>query len=378
MKVPLLDLQPQLETIKDEIKSAVLEVLDTTQYVMGPKIEELEARIAEYCGAPSAIAVSSGTDALLVALMALDAGPNHIVITTPFSFFATAGAIARVHATPAFVDIDPDTYNLDPAMLRAWLRIDTERAKRVKAIIPVHLYGQCADMDPILEVANEFSVPVIEDAAQAIGSTYPTGGALKKAGSMGLLGCFSFYPTKNLGSIGDGGMVVTNDAAVDEKIRTLRNHGAERRYYHSLIGGNFRLDVVQAVVLIKKLKHLDGWNAARRKIAAYYNQHLRIDGVQTPQAVYGPEHHVYNQYVIRVPDRRDELRRHLSANHVGNEVFYPVPFHEQECFKHLGYKTGDFPNAEHAARHTLAIPIYPELTTDMQDYVIEQLNAFYA
>jgi dTDP-4-amino-4,6-dideoxygalactose transaminase len=368
MKIPLLDLNAQLQTIEKEVKAAVNEVIDSTRYIMGPKVEELEAKIAEYTGAKYATGVSSGTDALLISLMALDIGPGDIVITTPFSFFATAGVIARLGATPAFVDIDPDTYNLSPATLRKWFESETEKRSRVKAIIPVHLYGQCADMDHILEIAREYNIPVIEDAAQAIGARYPSKTGTKKAGAMGTMGCFSFFPSKNLGAMGDGGMVVTDDANIDEKLKKLRNHGAKPKYYHALIGGNFRLDPMQAAILLVKLPHLDKWHAMRQENAAYYDENLNVKDIKKPLVAYKREFHIYNQYVISVAEKRDELRNFLAENNIGTEIYYPVPFHEQECFRSLGYKSGDFPNSEYAAAHTIALPIYSELTTEMRTH----------
>jgi dTDP-4-amino-4,6-dideoxygalactose transaminase len=373
MKVPLLDLKAQLKTIEKDVKNAVNEVIDSTRYIMGPKVTELEEQIAEYTGVKYATGVSSGTDALLLSLMALGISPGDIVITTPFSFFSTVGVIARLGATPVFVDIDPDTYNLSPAALRKWFESETEKRDKVKAIIPVHLYGQCADMDPILEIAGSFGIPVVEDAAQAIGARYPSKSGIKKAGAMGTMGCFSFFPSKNLGAMGDGGMVVTNDAHIDEKLKKLRNHGARPKYYHALIGGNFRLDPIQAAILLVKLSYLDEWHSMRQKNAAYYDENLSIKDVKTPVVVYKKEYHIYNQYVISISQQRDELRDFLKENNIGTEVYYPVPFHKQECFKYLGYLQGDFPNSEYAATHTIALPIYPELTTEMQDYVIEKL-----
>jgi dTDP-4-amino-4,6-dideoxygalactose transaminase len=373
MKVPLLDLKAQLKTIEKDVKNAVNEVIDSTRYIMGPKVTELEEQIAEYTGVKYATGVSSGTDALLLSLMALGISPGDIVITTPFSFFSTVGVIARLGATPVFVDIDPDTYNLSPAALRKWFESETEKRDKVKAIIPVHLYGQCADMDPILEIAGSFGIPVVEDAAQAIGARYPSKSGIKKAGAMGTMGCFSFFPSKNLGAMGDGGMVVTNDAHIDEKLKKLRNHGARPKYYHALIGGNFRLDPIQAAILLVKLSYLDKWHSMRQENAAYYDENLSIKDVKTPVVVYKKEYHIYNQYVISISQQRDELRDFLKENNIGTEVYYPVPFHKQECFKYLGYLPGDFPNSEYAATHTIALPIYPELTTEMQDYVIEKL-----
>jgi dTDP-4-amino-4,6-dideoxygalactose transaminase len=377
MQVPLLDLQAQLATIGDEVRRAVLEVVDSTRYILGPKVEQLEARIAEVADTRFGIGVSSGTDALLVSLMALGVGPGDLVLTSPYSFFATAGVIARLNATPAFVDIDPESYNLDPRALRRWFAGEADKAARVKAIIPVHLYGQCAEMDPILELAGQRGIPVVEDAAQAIGARYAGRDGMRRAGSMGALGCFSFFPSKNLGGIGDGGMVTTSDEGLAQRLYKLRNHGAQPKYYHSLVGGNFRLDPLQAAVLLVKLPHLEAWSAKRRRNAAYYDARLNVAGVQKPRAVQGLETHVYNQYVIAVAERRDELRAFLSQNQIGSEIYYPLPFHEQECFRHLGYRRGDFPVSEYAARHTLALPIYPELTPAMQDYVIEKIGEFY-
>ena len=376
MNVPLLDLNAQLKTIENEVKTAVNEVIDSTRYIMGPKVVELEEKIAEYAGARYATGVSSGTDALLISLMALNIGPGDIVITTPFSFFSTAGVIARLNAIPAFVDIDPDTYNISPDALRKWFETEKEKRTGVKAIIPVHLYGQCADMDPILEIADQFNIPVVEDAAQAIGARYPSKTGEKKAGSMGTLGCFSFFPSKNLGGMGDGGMVVTNDADLDEKLKSLRNHGSKPKYYHAMVGGNFRLDAVQAAIILVKLPHLDKWHSMRQKNAFYYDENLNVRDIKKPVIVYKREYHIYNQYVISVPDRRDKLRDFLTENKIGSEVYYPVSFHEQECFRYLGYKAGAFPCGEHAAAHVIALPIYPELTNEMQDYVIKKIEEF--
>ncbi|TWT43911.1 Aminotransferase [Phycisphaerae bacterium RAS1] len=378
--VPLLDLKAQYRTIEGELRQAVMEVVESTQYIMGAKVEELEKKLAAYCGAKHGIGVTSGTDALLVALMALDVKPGDVVVTTPYSFFATAGVVARLSATPAFVDIDADTFNMCPQALRRWFESHRDKLSRVKAIIPVHLFGQCADMDPILAVAREFNVPIIEDAAQAIGSRYPskTLGGVKKAGQMGRMACFSFFPSKNLGCMGDGGMLTTDDDALAEKLRMLRNHGAKPKYYHSMVGGNFRLDTLQAAVLCAKLPHLDKWHGMRQTNATWYDEHLNAAGLKKPKIAWGREHHIYNQYVILVPSRRDELRKHLSDARIGNEVYYPVSLHEQECFKYLGYKRGDFPHSEHAARHSVAIPIYPELTREMQAHVAEQIGRFYA
>ena len=377
MNVPLLDLNAQLDPIRDEIKAAVNEVIDSTRYIGGPHITELEKAVAAYCGTSRAIGVTSGTDALLVTLMGLGIGPGDLVITTPYSFFATAGVIARLCATPVFVDIDSETYNLSPVALKAWFEAHPDKASQVKAILPVHLYGQCADMDAILEVACAHGIPVIEDAAQAIGSRYPSKDGEKRAGSMGMAGCFSFFPSKNLGCMGDGGMVTTNDEAFADKIVKLRGHGAHPKYYHQMIGGNFRLDPMQAAILRVKLPHLESWHQGRQSNAAYYDAHLNVSGVVKPHVAYKREFHIYNQYIIRVPHDRDGLRKHLNEAQIGCEVYYPVSFHEQDCFQYLGYKLGDFPESEKAARSTIALPIYPELTTEMQDYVIEKIGAFY-
>jgi dTDP-4-amino-4,6-dideoxygalactose transaminase len=375
VQVPLLDLKAQLAPIRARVHEAVLAVIDSTRYIMGPQVEELEKRIAAYARAKHAIGVSSGSDALLVALMALDIGPGDVVLTTPYSFFASAGCIARLGATPAFADVEGRTYNIDPEKVARFLDTDP-RAERVKAIIPVHLYGQCADMKPLLELAAKRNIAVVEDAAQALGASYPALGNM--AGTMGKIGCYSFFPSKNLGAAGDGGMVVTDDDALAEKLRTLRLHGSKPKYYNSMIGGNFRLDPIQAAVLLVKLDHLDAWHRGRQENAAYYDDHLRSAAISKPNAAWGRSAHVYNQYVISVEDRRDELVKHLQSHGIGCEVYYPVAFHEQKCFAHLGLPIGSFPISEHASRHTLAIPVYPELTREMQDYVIGKLEEFYA
>jgi dTDP-4-amino-4,6-dideoxygalactose transaminase len=377
MKVPLLDLKAQLVTIREELETAVVEVLESTRYIMGPKIAELEVQIANYCETRYAIGVSSGTDALLIALMALDIQPDDIVITTPYSFFATAGVVARLRARPVFIDIDPRTFNLDPDRLNDWFTKNPGLAEKVKAILPVHLYGQCADMDAILQIADQYKIPVVEDAAQAIGAHYPSKNGIKKAGSIGKIGCFSFFPSKNLGSIGDGGMVTTDDSALAEKLVKLRNHGSHPKYYHSLIGGNFRLDTIQAAALLVKLPYLEKWHAARQENAAFYDNAFAGSPIKTPFIAYRREYHIYNQYVILVPEKRDALRQYLTSNEIGHEVYYPVPFHLQKCFSYLGYQQGDFPHSEYAAEHSLALPIYPELTDEMKAYVVEKVRKFY-
>lgn len=377
MKVPLLDLRAQLAAIGDELKTAVEEVVESTQYILGPKITELEVQIARYCETCYGVGVSSGTDALLIALMVLDLQPDDIVITTPYSFFATAGVIARLHSRPVFVDINPQTFNLDPDQLRDWFIRNPKQVKKVKAIVPVHLFGQCAEMDAILKIAEQYQIPVIEDAAQAIGARYPSNNGVKKAGSIGRMGCFSFFPSKNLGAVGDGGLVTTNDSAIAEKLVKLRNHGSHPKYYHSMIGGNFRLDTIQAAALLVKLPYLEKWHAARQKNATFYDNAFAGSPIKTPFIAYCREYHIYNQYVILVPEKREALRQYLVENEIGHEVYYPVPFHLQECFQYLGYQPGDFPNSEYAAEHSLALPIYPELSVDMQDFVVSKIKEFF-
>ncbi len=368
--VPLLDLKAQYATIREEIEPVIKEVIESQYFILGPKVKQFEERVAAYCGTKYALGVSSGTDALLIALMALDIGPGDEVITTTYSFFATAGSIARLGATPVFVDIDPRTYNIDPA------RIEEKISSRTRAIIPVHLYGQTADMDPIMEIARKHNLRIIEDAAQAIGSEYTDG---RRAGSMGDMGCFSFFPSKNLGGFGDGGMVTTNDEALYQKLVYLRNHGAHPKYYHKIIGGNFRLDALQAAVLDVKLNHLDDWTAGRQSNADFYDEGIRKRGleefVQTPARETGYRH-IFNQYILRV-QKRDALLEYLKKAQIGCEIYYPVTFNNQECFSYLGYKRGDFPVAEAAADETLAIPIYPELTGEQKEYVLDSIAAFY-
>ncbi|WKZ57437.1 MAG: DegT/DnrJ/EryC1/StrS family aminotransferase [Bdellovibrionota bacterium] len=378
MQVPLLDLKSQLNSIESELCEAVLDVIRSCNYIMGPKIAELESLVASYTGSKFAVAVSSGSDALLAALMALNIGPGDLVITSPHSFFASAGAIARLHAKPVFVDIDPKTFNMDPAALEAWFEEHQDKAKDVKAIIPVHLFGQCADMAPILALAERYNIPVVEDAAQAIGARYELPGRGECcAGTMGVMGCLSFFPSKNLGGIGDGGMVLTNEASLAEKLRKLRVHGSQPKYYHSLIGGNFRLDPIQAAALIVKMPYLESWHQSRRQHASFYDEQLPREYIQPPHVAYPRRFHIYNQYVITAPTCRDELRSFLSEKQISTEIYYPVPFHLQECFKYLGYQKGAFPNAEHAALNTFAVPVYPELTSQMQEYVIDAIRQFF-
>jgi dTDP-4-amino-4,6-dideoxygalactose transaminase len=365
LKVPLLDLQPQYASIRSEVLSAITRVCDSQHFIMGPEVEALEAEFATDIGARAAIGASSGTDALLVALMALGIGPGDEVITPTFSFFATAGCVARVGATPVFVDVDADTLMMQADGVRAAV------TPRTRAIIPVHLYGLCADMDPLLTIAAEYRLHVIEDAAQAIGATYHG----RQAGTIGTVGCFSFFPSKNLGAFGDAGLVTTNDQQLADRIRRLRNHGAEPKYYHREIGGNFRLDALQAAVLRVKRPHLAGWTERRRANAERYRTLFRSAGIDRVLGLpYEPagRRHIYHQFVVRVPNR-DRVRAHLAERGVGTEVYYPVPFHRQECFAHLTPGGRTFPHADAAAAEVLALPIYPELTPEQQQYVVSSL-----
>ena len=366
MRVPLLDLQAQYATIRDEIRPVVERVIESQQFILGPEVEAFEQEVAAYCGAKYAIGVSSGTDALLIALMAAGIGKGDEVITTPYSFIATATSISRVGAIPVFIDIDPNTYTIDPKA------IADEITDATKAIMPVHLFGQCAEMKPILDLAKQRNILVIEDAAQAIGA----GQNGVKAGTMGAFGCFSFFPSKNLGGFGDGGLVTTNDDAFAQRVKELRQHGGKDKYRNAMIGINGRLDALQAAVLRVKLTHLDAWSAARREHAEYYTQAFQsVKEIQTPITAPGNTH-IYNQYVLRV-ERRDELQAHLNAHQIGNAIYYPIPIHLQECYDILGYQETDFPAAEQAAAETIALPVYPELTRAQQDDVIETIHAFY-
>ncbi|MBC7325951.1 MAG: DegT/DnrJ/EryC1/StrS family aminotransferase, partial [Moorella sp. (in: Bacteria)] len=353
-------------------------------FILGRWVEKFEAEVAAYLEAPHAIGVSSGTDALLVSLMALDVGPGDAVVTTTFSFFATAGVISRVGARPCFADIEPDTYNISIASAEKAVQKAKNDGRRVKAIIPVHLFGQCADLQPLLELAQRYGLAVVEDAAQAIGARYPLNGKAVPAGTMGATGCFSFFPSKNLGCFGDGGLVVTADAGLAERIRRLRNHGAQPKYYHSAIGGNFRLDALQAAILSVKLPHLEKWHRRRQENARHYRHLFQQSGltgrgfVSLPREKYPglTNGHIYNQFVLRVKDR-ENLRQWLAEKNIGTEVYYPLPFHRQQCFAGLGYRPGDFPAAEKAAEEVLAIPIYPELTREQQEYVVGAIESFY-
>jgi dTDP-4-amino-4,6-dideoxygalactose transaminase len=367
--IPMLDLKAQYTQIKAEVDEALARVVASTQFINGPDVEGLEEEIARYSQARHGIGVSSGSDALLVCLMALDIGPGDEVITTPYTFFATVGAIARVGATPIFADIDPTTFNINPAAVAARI------TPRTRAIVPVHLFGQCADMDPILDVAQKHGIAVIEDAAQAIGAEYKS----RRAGAMGTAGCFSFFPSKNLGCFGDGGAVVTNDTSLAEKIRLLRGHGSHPKYYHKLIGGNFRLDTIHAAVLRVKLKYLDGWTAARQQGASYYTAALAKHGLAgslalTPKIV--QSRHIFNQYVVRFEDR-EGVRDHLKKERVTTEVYYPQPMHLQECFAYLGHRPGEYPESERAALNTLALPMYPEMSNTQRDRVVRGIVGHY-
>jgi len=389
MKIPLLDLGSQLKPLREEILTALTKVVDSTTYIQGPEVTGLESEVADYCDTAAAVGVSSGTDALLVALMALGIGAGDRVLTTSYSFFATMGVILRCGAKPVFADIDPISFNIDPVAMAEVL--DADSGKTIKAIIPVHLYGQCADMKAIMALAEQYGIPVIEDAAQAIGAEYPgENREWHKSGSMGLVGCFSFFPSKNLGGIGDGGMVVSQDTVLAEKIRKFRNHGAEPKYYHAEIGGNFRLDPIQATVLRIKLRHLEKWHAARRENAETYNRLFSETLLCTEQKVILPvavyktnaelsdverNYHIYNQYILRV-ENRDELIDYLRKHDIGCEIYYPVCLHEQECLEGI-IERPVLPHSEKAARTTLALPIYPELTEEMQKYVVEKIHAFY-
>jgi len=366
MPVPLLDLQGQYAPLREEILAAIARVCDSQRFIGGPEVEAFEREIAAYLGVPHAIGLTSGTDALLIALMALGIGPGDEVITPTFSFFATAGAVSRVGATPIFVDIDPLTGNVDPDAVKAAI------GPKTRAIIPVHLYGQSADMEPILDAASRAGIPVIEDAAQAIGATYRG----RQAGSLGTMGCFSFFPSKNLGAFGDAGLLTTGDDRLAHEVRLLRNHGAEPKYFHQRIGGNFRLDAVQAAVLRVKLPHLDRWTEMRRRNADRYDRLFAASAAAariTLPARVKDCRHIFNQYVIRVP-HRDAVKARLDAAHIGSEIYYPVPFHLQECFARLGYRRGQFPAAEAAAAETLALPIYGELTEPQQREVVDAVS----
>ena len=368
--VPLLDLKAQYAPLRKEIRAVVDEVFESQYFIGGPQVDGLEKELAAYTGAKHAIGCTSGTDAILLGLWALGVGPGDEVITSPYTFFATVGSTARLGAHCRFVDIDPATYNLDVA------KVEKAITKKTKAIMPVHLYGQCVDMQALNAIAAKHNIPVVEDAAQAIGSRDAGGG---KAGAMGKIGCFSFFPSKNLGGAGDGGLITTNDDALAHKLKVMRNHGMEPKYYHALLGGNFRLDALQAAVLRVKLKHLDAWHEGRRKNAADYRKLFaskNLRGVTLPTERPGV-YHIYNQFVIRVPAaKRDGVVKHLQSNGIGCEIYYPVPCHLQQCFAGEGWKAGDFPESEKAAKETLALPIYPELTMEQKAAVVDAVAEF--
>lgn len=380
MQVPLLDLKPQYAPLREEIRKILDEVCESQYFILGPRVDAFEAEAARYCGVPHAVGMSSGTDAILAALMAAEVKPGDLVLTTPYSFFATAGCIARLGAIPLFADIDPATFNIDPAAARAAADAPPARfrGRPLKALLPVHLYGQSADMEPLLALARERGLAVIEDACQAIGAEYPSPDGPRKTGAMGTAGCFSFFPSKNLGCFGDGGLVTTRDPAFAERLKALRNHGSKVKYHHLMVGGNFRLDALQAAVLSVKLPHLDGWHARRRANAAFYDAAFAGSAVRPPPCAYAgaglAQPHIYNQYVVRVP-QRDQVRAKLAAAGIGCEVYYPVPLHLQECFRDLGYKPGDFPESERAAAESLALPIFPELSEAQRAAVAEAVLA---
>ncbi len=376
MNVPLLDLKAQYAQIRKECLEVTREIYESQYFILGPHVQNLEAKIASYCRTAHAVGVSSGTDALLISLMAAGIGPGDRVVTSPYTFFATAGSICRVGAIPVFVDIEPDTYNISAEKIsEALSRMAKEQRQTVKGIMPVHLYGQCAEMDDIVTIAAENQWVVIEDAAQAIGSEYKG----KRAGAMGDFGCFSFFPSKNLGGFGDGGIVTTDSDELYDKLMILRVHGSHPKYYHRYIGGNFRLDALQAAIVSIKLQYLDQWTAGRQENAGKYKDLIAGAGLgdKIKCPVQKQNRHIYNQFIIEVSEKRDELRQHLNDHGVGCEIYYPVPLHLQECFADLGHHEGGFPVSEHAANHTLALPVYPELTDEQLAYVVDQITSFY-
>ncbi|HSP88000.1 MAG TPA: DegT/DnrJ/EryC1/StrS family aminotransferase [Ignavibacteriaceae bacterium] len=385
MKVPLLDLKPQYNSLKKELDEAILRTAESQYFILGPEVEKMEKNLSDYLKCGFSIGISSGTDALLIALMSIDIKPGDEVIVPVYSFFATAGVVSRLNAKPVFAEVDPVTFNIDPS------DFEKKITSRTKAVIPVHLYGQSCDMDPIMEIARKHKIKVIEDAAQAIGVQYKDG---RFVGTIGDVGCFSFFPSKNLGCFGDGGLVTTNNEELAYKLKILRVHGGESKYYHKIIGGNFRLDALQAAVINVKLPHLDSWSEGRRKNAGLYSKLFIEKGLSEdngkisfdeknkillPKAVYKnsgvKNYHIYNQYIIRT-ENRNELKEFLSQNEIGNEIYYPLPFHLQECFKYLGYKKGDFQVSEDMANTALALPVYPELSSEQIDYVVQKIYDF--
>jgi len=395
MRVPLLDLGEQYRALNEPIGEAIDEVLASHRFILGPKVQAFEKAISAYCNVPHAVGVSSGTDAWLAILMALGIGPGDAVITTPYTFFATAGCIARVGARPLFADIDLETYNIRPSAIQEYVEKNcqadsggawrTNRGEKIRAIVPVHLFGLCCDMDALYEISQHFQLDLIEDAAQAIGAEFPFRESAAKVGTMGEVGFFSFYPSKNLGAAGDAGMIVCRDEALAKKLRAFREHGMEPRYFHHVIGGNFRLDEIQAAILGVKLPFLEKWAAARRAAADFYNAEFARAGltekITQPAEPYRDRgltnHHVFHQFVIRAP-MRDALREHLGKREIETAIYYPLGLHEQKCFAYLGYKKGDFPAAERAARETLALPIFPEISREAQRFVVGAIADFYS
>jgi dTDP-4-amino-4,6-dideoxygalactose transaminase len=394
MRVPMLDLREQYRALAEPIQAAIDAVLKSQRFILGSQVEGFEKAIRAYCDAPYAVGVSSGTDALLAILMALGIGHGDAVITTPYTFFTTAGCIARVGAKPLFVDIDPQTYDISPDAIEEYIEksckagsnseLKTRSGEKIRAIIPVHLFGLCCEMDAIHQISEHYQLEVIEDAAQAIGAEYPFGERTAKAGAMGEVGFFSFYPSKNLGAAGDAGMIICRDAGLAKKLRILRNQGMEPRYYHHVVGGNFRLDEIQAAILAVKLPHLDSWSAARRAVADFYRAEFARAGLTkkiiSPAEPYRDRglmnHHIYHQYVIRTPTR-DALREHLTQREIETAIYYPIGLHEQKALSYLGYKKGDFSETERAARETLALPIYPEISREAQRHVVDSIAEFF-
>jgi dTDP-4-amino-4,6-dideoxygalactose transaminase len=369
MKIPALDLKKQIAPIRQELDAGIKEVIDNTSFILGAGVDRFERHVVEYSGAKYALGVSNGTDAISLALLALGIGSGDGVICPAFTYYATAGAVANIGARPVFADIDEDTYNISVKSIE---KILTKKSKlKIKAVIPVHLYGMCADMNGILKLARKYKIKVVEDAAQAFGAEYKG----KKAGTLGDCGAVSFYPGKNLGAFGDAGMVLTNNKAVAEKLNILRNQGNKNKYYHLVLGRNNRMDTIQAVVLDIKLKYLDQWNKLRQEVARYYNRHLAGLAIKLPTVpVYST--HIYHQYVLRAPGGNKLFMNYLQTRGIDSRVFYPLPLHLQKCFKYLGYKAGDFPQAEQAAKQTLTLPIYPELTSEEKDYIIQSVKEF--
>ena len=389
-KIPFFDLHRQFEALRTEILDDLAQVCESQTFILGPKVAELEERIAAFSGAKFGIGTSSGTDAQLLLLMALGIGPGDAVITTPFTFFATASTVVRVGAKPLFVDIDPATLNLSLAKLEEFLTTEcvadesgvrTRDGLNVRAVIPVHLFGLCSDLAGLRRLCDQWKLTLIEDAAQALGASFPDGDRQVKAGSVGAAGFFSFYPTKNLGAFGDAGLVVTSDPDLAKKLQIMRNHGMEPKYYHEVVGGNFRMDALQAAILLRKFGYLESWSKRRWSIAQRYQSGLKGLGIGLPVEPYheacGWRGHIYHQFVIRT-SRRDQLRTALNEQGIGTEIYYPLPLHEQRCFQNLGYRTGDFPVAEQTAKECLALPIFPELTDDEQALVILRIQEFFA